>query len=770
MGRRAIVVLLALAACGDDLAAADTDGGTTTDIGTTGSETLGASGATGTVGDASSSTEASTTSMDPTDATEESSGGAETSGGPVACVTANDCDPGSCELATCEDGVCVYEDDPDEACAAEPWMLAFRDSYQEMFRLDPETGHLASVQDVDVAGFEGTPLRWVTFDPEDGRFIANRLEAMDPVSGPARRIAFVPYAVYAKAYNPETGELWVVTDDGVSVIDIETGLSTPVVQPTMPGPKGPEPVMFQAIAFGDDGAFYGLHPSGGLYSVDLLTGALTLVVALAEDVDRLANGPGESVLYAASDESEQLLRVDLAMGTATPVDVPGLPPTKELAYDAEMETLYGFSSGPQDSSTYSYTIDPVGGSWAFGRRFAISRIEAMAHDDDDDRMLVATEDEDLFVVDVDAQTFDFVGHLDVSRVEAMTFLPDSDTLYMVDHGSFASGSRLISVDPDTAETQATLASLDYGYWGDIAYDPASARLFSAYSLNGDPLNKALWTIDPATGVSSSLGTSNAVSGLAYVAETGLLYGLDAERRIVSLDPASGSPDATVVGPAGATAYYSAFTAVDGVVTTAAFGGHRITFDLDAGRARFDGVPLSASMGSYDPLSGGVYLLGAGFDTNLYRYDPATNTTDAVVYDVPSIAIGDFAIDSTGVGYVFSISDFSQLDLETGVLTPIASGGTFVDCAAFDDEDVLFVVEQDELLTVDTATGARTLVGTLQHPVQELQWDGAAGRLIGFGGESLPYQYIEIDRETAATTILNDEIVLSGYSTSLFVPR
>ena len=114
MGRRAIVVLLALAACGDDLAAADTDGGTTTDIGTTGSETLGASGATGTVGDASSSTEASTTSMDPTDATEESSGGAETSGGPVACVTADDCDPGSCELATCEDGACVYEDDPDE--------------------------------------------------------------------------------------------------------------------------------------------------------------------------------------------------------------------------------------------------------------------------------------------------------------------------------------------------------------------------------------------------------------------------------------------------------------------------------------------------------------------------------------------------------------------------------------------------------------------------------------------------------------------------------
>ncbi len=151
---------------------------------------------------------------------------------------------------------------------------------------------------------------------------------------------------------------------------------------------------------------------------------------------------------------------------------------------------------------------------------------------------------------------------------------------------------------------------------------------------------------------------------------------------------------------------------------------------------------------FDPSTGTLYGLSGVFGTNvsLSVIDLGTVTGTLVGTDNGSTAAVTFAIDASGVGYLTDVVDDSlwAVDLATGAHTLVGSTGidlNFGQGMTYDvNSDQLFtaafnaVAFTAEWRSVDTATGATTLVGAINVPdLTQMAWVGMPDAGGGGGG-------------------------------------
>lgn len=308
------------------------------------------------------------------------------------------------------------------------------------------------------------------------------------------------------------------------------------------------------------------------------------------------------------------------------------------------------------------------------------------------------------------------------------------TLYASDQSS--SNINLYTLDP-IAGTATFIGSAGVGGGeGALAYDPVGGVLYSKANNTGTGpggVGLELVVIDPLTGLGSIIGNLGLnleadVSGLAIL-DDGTLLGFDSQSaltdRLLTIDKVTGA-----AGVIGATAD-STLTSVGGLAV-----------DPDTGTLYLSN---STSLFEVDPLTGTATLIGAhGAWISGLSFKPEASCLigldmDSHLYDVSTVDGSGSDIRPTGV------------DLLGGLA--LSPGGTLYGLRGSPG---------GELYTLDIATGAATLVGSVGFVTREggLDFDPVSGALYGANGQAAGSLYT-IDTGTAVATTVG--IVVDEFS-------
>lgn len=221
-----------------------------------------------------------------------------------------------------------------------------------------------------------------------------------------------------------------------------------------------------------------------------------------------------------------------------------------------------------------------------------------------------------------------------------------------------------------------------------------------YAARGGPNTTSdLYTVDPATGVMTSVGAIGfAMTGLAEDPLTAILYGITSfnsavhPHALVTVDPVTGA-------------------------------GTFIAAESQAG----GGIGIPWTDIAFDSL-GNLYALGQG--GKLLSVDKATGVGTVIGTPVGGSSFGGaVSFNSADLGYaapkggdttgrLYSVTTagiFTPLALFTGPLT----AGWRLTAFAFGDLDVLWGADGDHLVTVDVATSAVTVIGAMLADVDAL---------------------------------------------------
>ncbi|MDH6423529.1 hypothetical protein [Aurantimicrobium minutum] len=141
------------------------------------------------------------------------------------------------------------------------------------------------------------------------------------------------------AYNPNEPSkgYWIFFDGTTKLasVNLATGTSTVI------GPFG-APSDMVSIAIGADGSAYGLDSAGSLFSVNLLTGAATLInTAPPAAVSAFAFNPADSTFYAVT--ASKLWSVNTTTGVFTQVQTGYPADVRSISFDAD-GVLWGTES------------------------------------------------------------------------------------------------------------------------------------------------------------------------------------------------------------------------------------------------------------------------------------------------------------------------------------------------------------------------------------------------------------------------------------------
>lgn len=220
------------------------------------------------------------------------------------------------------------------------------------------------------------------------------------------------------------------------------------------------------------------------------------------------------------------------------------------------------------------------------------------------------------------------------------------------------------------------------------------------SRAGPQTTSDLYTINPATGVATSVGPIGfAVTGLAFDFNTGILYGVtspnsaSSPRHLITIDPITGA--GTDVGALGATVA-DIVCASDGTLygwTTSSSTEDLVTINKSTGAASVVGDSgLSGTFGEGLACDGSdqLWLFPLGATSSYYTVDSSTGA-------VTSIG----SLSGVGLSHALVAVSFSPAD----VCYLIRLGGTTA-----------------RLCTVDLGTGAITTIGTTTSSMDALAWD------------------------------------------------
>jgi streptogramin lyase len=291
------------------------------------------------------------------------------------------------------------------------------------------------------------------------------------------------------------------------------------------------------------------------------------------------------------------------------------------------------------------------------------------------------------------------------------------------------GAWIASYDADIADysgetvgdpfTPASLAQL-------FLATPALAAtnvLYGTQGLSGD----LLVTIDPATGVATSVGsTGQSFSGLA-VSPAGEIFATTRSTGVLyRLDAATGQ--ASQVGPTGVSYMDAIAFDRDGDLWGIDNGGPSLLYSIDPGTGVVTPVgPVGTLLAglAFDPIDGTAYASGAAGNDMIYRVDLTTGTANPIGSTGLGGATPDICFDVHGnlfgvKGGGLSSNNLIAIDKTTGAGSVI--GATVIDILSglgsqaflgLAQTNVLYATQGnngDQLATIDPLTGVATSVG------------------------------------------------------------
>lgn len=213
-----------------------------------------------------------------------------------------------------------------------------------------------------------------------------------------------------------------------------------------------------------------------------------------------------------------------------------------------------------------------------------------------------------------------------------------------------------------------------------------------YAAKGGSGNSPLYTVDPVTGVFTSVGsTSRAFTGLAFDPTSGVLYGATSNnsplnlRSLVTVNPASGAT--TLVGSfgIGGTLADIAFKSDGTLYGWASNGGHLHSVNKSTGAATIVGAAtrVGSGMGFEIDAADNGYLFPAGSDNGeeVFLIDLASAGQVAIAtvqngddFPFSGAAVGAASFDDTGLMWLL-MNNFGSAS-GNGLAT-IDVGGTFL---------------------------------------------------------------------------------------------
>ncbi|MEZ5978519.1 MAG: hypothetical protein R3F34_09905 [Planctomycetota bacterium] len=325
----------------------------------------------------------------------------------------------------------------------------------------------------------------------------------------------------------------------------------------------------------------------------------------------------------------------------------------------------------------------------------------------------------------------------------------TDTLYVLDEDA-----RLHSLDPLTGAPRST-TQLPVTTFESLAVDPVTRRLYTVGPAK-------LWVLDAASGDTIDILPTGAdqVRALAFRTNTSTLYGIEyATGRLLSFDLATGQEN-EVHGP-------DVFMQTTVGLTHDAIGDRLIASREDgtlyeiefAGGLAIQGIGTTPHGGydgaAYDGVRG--RLLGTSRQRlRLDEVDPVTAGADTIGV-LGTRTTETLAVDpDTGAAFTYDYSTGELLLLDgdlrgatvvgevTSSAPPFLTGLTFAT-----GPKELLGSDGTSLWSIDPATGAGQVVGTVPQAVQCIEYDRVSGVLYGWSAATGALH--TLDRATGAST-------------------
>lgn len=574
-------------------------------------------------------------------------------------------------------------------------------------------------------------------------------------------------------YDPLTGQLLAVDSDSQQLFRIHptTGALTPV------GVTGFAP---RGLAF-DPGAriLYASTMHRHLVSIDLATGLATDIGPTnGPQLQGLAFDPGSGTLYGTEDPTTNLYTVNPATGNATLLM--GAPGVSGLAFDPNTGLLYGWVT----LTHQLVKINPATSATTFLGGGGTIDILGMAYISSSNR-LMAVSRTDLYEVNLTTGALTWIAQIGEPTPSDLAWDPLLNVFYGVSGTNFCSispagtmtkiaatgnpgpGITGVAFNPGprtlyattlsdlltinlTTGAPTTIGATGYTTLLDLTYDPGSSTLF-AMTLFGE-----LVTINPATGAGTLVG-SPAVAGIHTLAinpGTGTLYATSSSTNsLYTLNKATAA--ATLVGTlitgAGSTLEFST---ADGMLYAAAPHLTRI-HPATAVTTPFNGLGYEARGLAWDPDQ--KILYGAtGNSPLLYQVNTTTWAATFVATVATPLLFNGFTFDrDQDTLWAIDINrSLIRINPATGGPTAVGATGIFPTCIAYHPElGVLYAVDlvgSDRLFTLNTSTGASTLVGPIGFTdLAAMAYDPKSGKLLAY--DAATDQFVEIDPATGAGT-------------------
>ena len=562
-----------------------------------------------------------------------------------------------------------------------------------LYRLDPRNG--AVLQTIGAVGF--SHVVGLAFHPVTGALYATRnaggntgqLLAIDPETGAGTVVGGFTGTIPDISFAP-SGVLygWDQSPDDLVTIDLTSGTLTTV------GDCGTG--TFNTGLSVDATGQAWMKSSLNLYRVDRVTGACSFATTLAGPVSLsnvlATNGRGTQYTAQRQGGPTEIFTIDRATGSVLSVGSNGISNLAALAFRPHpLPPLYatdgaGGGGGGTGGPSTLYRLDPRNGS-----------------------------------------VLQTIGPVGFNEVVGIAFHPVTGVLYGVSSPSAGTG-ELLRIDVETgAGTVVGSLSLpppsgDNGT-PDVAFAP-SGQLYT-WSENGDDL--AL--VDVATGAATIVGDcvdSTSRTGLTIDA-TGAAF-VKAGTTLMSVDRVTGACSGSLPLNAPGTLHNALEDAPGGIFySLERSGGNTQLFTVDPQTGAVNSVgtnaiPTLAGLAFKPPRATSLYAVDGADQTpsHLYLLDPkdASVVANLGPIGVSHVAGLDFHPVTRTLYAVSSASGgganlLLRIDPETGNGTPIGAHTTQIPDIDFAPSGLLYgwtEPDDDDLITIDLATGAETLVG------------------------------------------------------------
>jgi len=215
------------------------------------------------------------------------------------------------------------------------------------------------------------------------------------------------------------------------------------------------------------------------------------------------------------------------------------------------------------------------------------------------------------------------------------------------------------------------------------------------------------------------GPLHGANGITWGPDDMLYVGSVSSQTVYRVNPETGEAEIVVPAPAGE-ADDIAFAPDGTMVWTALLGGELRTLREDGSvDAIVSGMALINPV--YFTTDGRLFAAQVGFD-RLYELDPKGGTEPRLVASkIGNLNSFEITDDDELYGPLSNIETVARIDIETGEVTPVAENLGKVVAVNLDSEGNIWAVDWagGRLWRIHPITGARTIVATLQPPLDNL---------------------------------------------------